>query len=170
MTMTQNSVNIVVAGCKSYNKIKRKTMEFKAIIFDLDGTLLDTLEDLADSFNYALRSFGFPEHPLNSYKIFVGDGAKDAITRALPADKRDEKTVEQTLNVFSEHYSKNYNNKSGPYAGMEELLKNLKSRAVKMVVLSNKPHSFTLQCADFYFNDTFDLVLGVGRFPKKPDP
>ena len=145
-------------------------MEFKGAIFDLDGTLLDTLEDLADSFNYALRSFNFPEHPVNSYKFFVGDGAKDAVTRALPVDKRDEKTVEKTLNLFSEHYSKNYNNKTGPYTGMIELLENLKSRAVKLAVLSNKPHHFTLQCVEFYFNDQFDLVMGAGRFPKKPDP
>lgn len=146
-------------------------MSYKAIIFDLDGTLLNTLEDLAGSFNYALKSAGFAEHPVHAYRHFVGNGADIAIKRALPDEARDAATVQEVLVTFKKHYAHNYNAETQPYSGIPELLRRLKEQDAKLAVLSNKPHSFTLDCVAEYFPDTFHLVRGVdARFPKKPDP
>ncbi len=146
-------------------------MRFNAVIFDLDGTLLNTIDDLADSFNYALAQYQFPQHPVSAYRFFIGDGAHMAIERALPPEARNAEIIEQVLGAFSEHYAQNYKNKTKPYPGITELLKTLKNRAIKMAVLSNKPHDFTIQCVREYFDDYFIPVQGVeSRFDKKPAP
>ncbi len=146
-------------------------MPFKAVIFDLDGTLLNTLEDLAASFNYALKSAGFSEHPVYAYKHFVGNGAEMAIKRALPEEARGDAEITKVLNIFKEHYAHNYNVKTRPYPGILELLQRLKGQDAELAVLSNKPHDFTVDCVAENFPDTFHIVRGVdNRFPKKPDP
>lgn len=146
-------------------------MKYKAVIFDLDGTLLDTLEDLADSFNYALKMHHFPLHSSSACRMFVGDGARTAVERALPPEARDDKTIDKVLAEFSKHYAQNYNNKTKPYPGIITLLEALKSTGINLVVLSNKPHEFTLQCMNAYFKNIFILVQGVEtRFNKKPAP
>ena len=93
-------------------------MDFKAIIFDLDGTLLDTLDDLADSMNEALRQLGFPTHPVEDYKIFIGDGVDMLVRRSLPKDKLDPETIAKAMHIMKQNYHQRWDNKTKPYAGI----------------------------------------------------
>jgi phosphoglycolate phosphatase len=93
-------------------------MKYKAVIFDLDGTLLDTIEDLGDSMNYVLEKMGYPIHSIEEYKYFVGDGIQNLVLRALPGDKRDKDNVESALAAMSDTYSKRCNVKTRPYPGI----------------------------------------------------
>jgi phosphoglycolate phosphatase len=147
-------------------------MPFKAVIFDLDGTLLDTLEDIASATNRVLKEKSFPTHKLDAYRYFVGDGSKMLITRALPEDKRDEDTVFTCFKIFIKDYGQNWKINTKPYEGITEMLDALKDRGVKMSVLSNKPHEFTKRCVtEFLSNWSFDVVLGQrDKFPRKPAP
>jgi phosphoglycolate phosphatase len=147
-------------------------MHFKAVIFDLDGTLLDTLEDIASATNRVLKEKSFPSHKLDAYRYFVGDGSKMLITRALPEDKRDEDTVFTCFKIFIKDYGQNWKINTKPYEGITEMLDVLKARGLKMSVLSNKPHEFTKRCVtEFLSNWSFDVVLGQrDKFPQKPDP
>lgn len=147
-------------------------MKFEAVIFDLDGTLLDTLADLADSTNIVLERFGFPEHNLEAYKYFVGDGMEKLTERALPEGHRDRETVSQALNVLKEIYGERQTNKTVPYHGITELLDALREKGLKTAVLSNKPQEFTQEIighmlAGWHFEKVMGSRPGV---PKKPDP
>lgn len=147
-------------------------MHTKGVIFDLDGTLLDTLEDLADAANAMLEAHGFPSHPTDAYRYFVGDGVQLLVQRALPENQRDEQTHMNCLTTMRREYQRFLNVKSRPYDGIRELLPELKSRNVKIAVLTNKPTGFAEQCIKEYFEDgVFDPVLGQhDGLPKKPDP
>jgi phosphoglycolate phosphatase len=148
-----------------------KVMRFKAVIFDLDGTLLDTLEDLADSTNAALTDMGFPAHPVDAYRYFVGDGARVLAERALPQDKCNDATIQACHEKTRAEYAKRWDNKTRPYPGIKSMLAELAKRRIKMAVLSNKPHNFTeLTVARFLGGFAFDCVLGVQEgIAKKPD-
>ncbi|MGD2269086.1 MAG: HAD family hydrolase [Desulfobacterales bacterium] len=147
-------------------------MSYKAIIFDLDGTLLDTLEDLADSVNRVLAASGFPAHGLEAYRYFVGDGSAMLITRALPEEKRAADVIRNCLRAFLEDYGRNWKVKTKPYPGIPEMLDALTARRCKMAVLSNKPHDFTRHCVDDLLgNWPFEVVFGQREdVPPKPDP
>lgn len=147
-------------------------MHFQAVIFDLDGTLLNTLEDIADSANIALAAHGLPGHGLDEYRYFVGEGVTTLMTRALPPEKRDDDTVAACVKAFREHYSHNWNNKTRPYDGVPELLDALAARHVRMAVLSNKPDEYTKRCvSEFLPKARFEAVLGQrDGVPGKPDP
>ena len=147
-------------------------MTYKAVLFDLDGTLLDTIEDIGDAVNRVLEQNGFPAHNLDTYSRFVGDGAANLISRALPEDKRIDTIIRPCLDAFLEDYGKNWNVKTRPYEGIPELLDTLTSRGLKMAVLSNKPHRHTKKCMDgFLFDWSFDVVFGQrDDVPRKPDP
>src|SRR3972149_3945750 len=121
-------------------------MHFKAILFDLDGTLLDTLEDLGTAANRVLDKYGFPTHPLGTYRYYVGDGATVLMKRALPENKRDDDTVGACVQTFREEYGKGWNVKTRPYDGVAEMLDALAAGGLKMAVLSNKPDEFTKRC------------------------
>lgn len=142
----------------------------KAVIFDLDGTLLDTLDDLADSVNAVLAQGGFPTHPTVAYQTFVGNGAEMLIRRALP-EGADEETVRRTLKNFQAYYGEHCLDKTCPYEGVAEALKSLKQAGLRLAVLSNKPHPFTCELAERFFPHVFDAVAGNrAEFPRKPEP
>jgi phosphoglycolate phosphatase len=147
-------------------------MPYKAILFDLDGTLLNTLEDLYNAANRVLAARGLPTHKLDEYRYFTGDGTPMLITRALPEEKRNDKTIRACLKAFCEDYGRNWKLETKPYDGVSEMLDELTVRGLKIAVLSNKSHEFTKRCvADLLPNWTFHVVLGQrGEVPLKPDP
>ncbi|MEJ5145180.1 HAD family hydrolase [Sphingobacterium sp. MYb388] len=144
----------------------------KLIIFDLDGTLLDTLQDLGDSCNLTLEQFGYPTHPLESYKKFVGNGVRMLIERALPTDARKEDTITRLLVAFKECYEEKTESYTQPYSGIIQLLQDLKSSGNLISVASNKYHEAVLPLIAKYFSEiSFDLILGHREgHPAKPDP
>ena len=147
-------------------------MLFRAVIFDLDGTLLDTLDDIADAMNGVLAARGFPVHPVAAYRTFVGDGVRNLAERTLPAAHRDDDSVTRFTAELREAYAKNWNTKTRPYPGVPELLDELARRGVRLAVLSNKPHDFTVQCVtELLPRWRFDVVLGHRDGEAlKPDP
>ena len=144
----------------------------KAVIFDLDGTLLDTLADIGDSVNRMLMEYGFSEHTLDDYRRFIGNGLKMLVTRALPIAGRSEEMVDACFRRARAIYQDNWNRRTKPYDGMHELLGILEERKIARAVLSNKPHDFTVKYVEAYFKQgAFAAVMGHGdRFPLKPDP
>jgi len=147
-------------------------MTYRAVIFDLDGTLLDTLEDIADSANKVLTGRGFPTHAVDDYRFFVGDGVKKLVERALPPGERNESLLESCLMEMREVYGRNWNIKTRPYEGIPELLASLNDRGIKRAVLSNKPEELTKACvSELLPGWTFDAVVGHSEnTPHKPDP
>ena len=145
---------------------------YNAVLFDLDGTLLDTLDDLADSANLTLRGRGWPEHPVEAYKTFVGDVVVALVRRTLPENQRDEKTIAECVAEMRAEYANRWDAKTRPYDGIVEMLEQLHGRGQKMAVLSNKPHDATLKCVDRFFEQIpFDCIQGVDDgIPPKPDP
>lgn len=142
----------------------------KAVLFDLDGTLVNSLEDLATSCNIALEHFGFKTHETEKYKYFVGNGMPNLIERILPEDKRDSETHKKVFDVFYEHYSQHFADKTVPYEGIPELLGALKKKGLKIAIISNKKHEMTLEVVKKLFGDVFDEVFGkMEGFPIKPD-
>ncbi len=150
-----------------------RSKNFQAIISDLDGTLLDTLQDLADSMNGTLSHFGFPVHELEKYRYFVGDGMENLVLRSLPdSAKNDPRLISRCLEMMSKSYERNWSVKTRPYPGIAELLDALRARGLKMAVLSNKPHDFTLKLVEELLPAwRFEAVVGARPpIPLKPDP
>ncbi|MBI9077418.1 MAG: HAD family hydrolase [Desulfatibacillum sp.] len=147
-------------------------MKYKAVIFDLDGTLVNTLDDLTDSANRALAAHGFPVYTVEEYKYFIGSGAETLAQRILPEGHRDDATVARILDAFKEDYSQNWKVKSRVYEGIPQLLEAVDSMGLKRAVLSNKLHEYTLLCVEeFFAPQTFEMVLGMRpEVPHKPDP
>ena len=147
-------------------------MPYRAVLLDLDGTLLDTLEDISNAANRVLATQGFPTHPLDIYRKLIGEGAARLITRVLPKEKRDADTVQTCLEAYLDDYGQNWNVKTKPYVGIPEMLDALVARGLKLAVLSNKPDEFTQKCVrELLPNWTFDAVIGTSdRIPSKPSP
>jgi len=144
----------------------------KLIIFDLDGTLLDTLQDLGDSCNAILEQYGYPTHPLVAYKKFVGNGVQKLIERALPEEARTAETITTLLAAFKTYYEQKPVSHTQPYIGIIPLLQELQSLGYLISVASNKYHEAVIPLMQQYFpNISFDLVLGHrAGHPAKPDP
>jgi phosphoglycolate phosphatase len=147
-------------------------MQFNAVLFDLDGTLLDTLGDLANSMNGVLQCRGFPQHEKELYKHFVGDGMEVLVRRALPESRRKEQLLQDCLLAMRKEYSVRWRETTRPYAGIPELLDALGRRRLRMAILSNKPDDFTREMVGALLAPwRFDAVVGARpEVPKKPDP
>jgi phosphoglycolate phosphatase len=145
----------------------------QAVLFDLDGTLLDTLEDLADAVNAVLASLGHPVHAVDAYRYFVGDGVETLMRRTLPAGAAaDEALVSRAVDLQRAEYRQRWHAKTRPYPGVPELLSDLERRGVRMAILSNKPDSFVGEMVRYFFPKArFEVARGAGPgVPVKPDP
>lgn len=142
------------------------------VIFDLDGTLLKTIDDLANATNYALRTLGFPTHGLWIYPNLVGNGVTRLIERALPDDARTEKNINDALDAFKQYYDKHCCDTTVPYPGIPELLEDLTAKGINLAVTSNKYQEAVTKIINHYFpNANFRAILGNSDgFPRKPDP
>lgn len=146
-------------------------MNFKGVIFDLDGTLVDSLEDLADSMNKMLQDNHLPTHSLTAYKFFIGKGILNLVRRALPETIQDEKAIMSYYNQMLEIYNENCIVKTRPYEGIMDLINELQSREIKLAVFSNKADDFTKKIVQTLMPGYFGMVTGLTiEAHRKPDP
>jgi phosphoglycolate phosphatase len=143
---------------------------YKAVIFDLDGTLLDTLKDIAISANYVLEQFGKNPIEIQKYRYLVGSGALVLMQNILP--EASEQEHKNALDIFEKHYAKQFDLNTKAYENINKLLTFFQVRGYKMAVLSNKPNRFTKMCVMKYLKHwNFESVYGIREgIPKKPDP
>ena len=134
-------------------------MSYKAVLFDMDGTLLDTLEDLRDSTNHVLRQMGYPERSLEEMRRFVGNGAEKQIRRAVPEGTNEEKIME-VLTAYRAYYQDHCQIKTRVYDGLLDMLSELKAKGIKLAVVSNKPDSAVQKLSREYFGDRMDFAVG----------
>lgn len=147
-------------------------MRFEAVIFDMDGTLLDTLKEIADAMNAALATWGYPPHDYEAYREYVGYGMDVLAQRVLPEGQRNDAAVGRLVHTMQTIYGRDHAYLSRPYEGIPELLDALTGLGVSMTILSNKPDEFTRAMADRLLGRwRFEIVRGVipGR-PRKPEP
>lgn len=144
---------------------------YQNVIFDLDGTLLNTIDDLADAANWVCERHGWPTHTVEEYKQLVGNGMAVLAQRFVPADWRTPVRIAQVLGEFMPYYDAHKEDKTAPYPGLPELLSELKGAGVKVAVLSNKAHSLVPDILEHYFPGVFSYAQGAleGQ-PTKPDP
>ncbi len=145
-------------------------MAIKAILLDLDGTLLDTLDDLTDSVNHALKSLGLPLHTKEEICSFVGNGVKNLILRSIPQNATDD-DFKNCLALFKSHYEKNKTNKTKPYDGILPALSELKAQGYTLAIVSNKHDDAVQGLLKLFFSEYADFALGnTDALPKKPAP
>lgn len=145
---------------------------YKAVIFDLDGTLIDSLHDIADAMNRVLTANGFPSHPYDSYRTFVGKGLRNLTEVALPASVDDETIIRKVHMDLLTDYKRRFAEKTVLYPGIEALLTELTEKNIGMAILSNKADVITQRIAEKLLNRwPFALIIGTGNtIPRKPDP
>ncbi len=157
----------------------KKKHKIKAIIFDLDGTLLDTVQDIADSMNLALAELGLPEHPVEAYRDFVGNGLYKLAERALPEDKRTPEMIKEVADKFWKIYEEKWPMHTKTYPGILYLIQLCVAHKIKLAILSNKVHYFTKKMIRYFFRgaminqgkNPFGVYSGeVLGTPDKPDP
>ena len=140
------------------------------IIFDMDGTVLNTLDDLTVSVNYVLEKFGMPLRTMEEYRLFFGSGIRRALELATPEGTSDD-VIDEMLPVFKEHYDEHCLDKTGPYAGILELMKELKSKGYKMAIVSNKIDSAVKELNERFFSQYVDVAIGEkDGIRRKPAP
>ncbi len=143
---------------------------YKTVIFDLDGTLLDTLDDLMNAVNFALREFSFPERNREEIRSFIGNGVIKLMERSTPADT-DPETQGKCLDTFRRYYLEHMADNTAPYEGIIPMLERLKSEGISTAVVSNKLHSAVVGLCEDYFPSLIDIPLGVAEEPeRKPSP
>jgi phosphoglycolate phosphatase len=147
-------------------------MKFKAAIFDLDGTLLDTLADIANSMNHVLKHNGYPERPLSNYRYYVGEGIQALVYNCLEDIAVTAEEAQKLAQEMRETYHEHCMDETRPYDGINEMLMQLSAAGVQIGVLSNKPDEFTKKMVSTYFPEIpFSTVYGIRQgIPKKPDP
>ncbi len=149
-------------------------MSIKAAIFDLDGTLLDTLEDLCDSTNAALQAYGYPTRTIDEVRSFVGNGVKLLVMRAMGIEhQKEDERFEDVFASFSAHYAAHSNDHTHPYEGITELLAGLQERDIRLAIVSNKLDSAVKQLSNIYFRDDISVAIGENEaagVKKKPAP
>ena len=144
---------------------------FKYVIFDLDGTLLNTIDDLADAGNWVCRNHGWPTHTVEEYKRYVGSGMAQLAVRFSPEEWHTEEGVQKILDEFLPYYAAHKEDKTAPYPGVPELLEHLRAAGVSIAVLSNKAHALAVPVIEGYFPQKFQYIQGgVEGLPLKPDP
>ena len=144
---------------------------YRYVIFDLDGTLLNTLDDLADAGNYTCRLNGWPEHPVAAYKYFVGNGIARLVERFTPEEYRTPETLKAALDTFVPYYDSHKEDKTIPYPGIPEMLRRIRHAGVQIAVLTNKAHPLAEGVMERYFPGLFLFVQGaLTDKPTKPDP
>ena len=146
--------------------------QYDTYIFDLDGTLLDTLDDLAAAVNYALRTYGMPEHSRDDVRRFVGNGVRMLMIRAIP-DGEQNPRFEEAFSTFRQYYLEHSLDKTQPYDGVPEMLKALKQRGCRLAVVSNKFYAATQELCRHFFADTIEVAVGEHEaegIRKKPAP
>ncbi len=172
--MRSHSVIIILVVGKDFDKhmrLMRKMMKnITTIVFDMDGTVLNTVADLTVSVNYVLDRFGMPGHTEEEYKKFFGSGIRYALECAVPEGTKAE-TIDEMLPVFKEHYDAHCLDKTGPYDGILELMKALKERGYKMAIVSNKIDSAVKELNERFFSEYVDVAIGEKEgIRRKPAP
>ena len=143
---------------------------YKAVIFDLDGTLLNTLEDLTDAVNHVMRQFNYPEHTIEEIRSFVGNGIKLLIERSLP-DGKDNPEFDKVFSEFKSYYTSHCRIKTRPYDGIMELISTLHEQGYKLAIVSNKNQSAVTELNNIYFSDYISTAIGEKEgVRKKPAP
>lgn len=146
-------------------------MKFKGIIFDLDGTLVNSLEDISDAMNKVLQGLNFPTHTYDTYQYFIGSGLRNLVSKALPATNNSDDQIEICFECMINEYREMCTLKTKPYDGIVELLENLTSQNIKMAVFSNKADELTKKIASEIFPNHFDQAVGLSTEAlKKPNP
>lgn len=134
-------------------------MKYELAVFDMDGTILNTLDDLTDATNHALRTFGYPEHSIEEVRFFVGNGLAKLIERATPAGTSEEDRTKVRAE-FMTYYKVHSADKTGPYPGINDLLQKLRAAGVKTAVVSNKPDVAVRELVKTYYDGLFDAAVG----------
>lgn len=146
-------------------------MKITTAIFDLDGTLLNTIDDLASAGNKVLEEMGFPAHSVDQYAAFVGDGMKTLVRRILPQNHNEDQ-FQEACTLFRKFYADGWADYTEKYQNIDQMLMQLKQMNIGCCILSNKPHKFTRMCVEhFFLENSFKIVLGQREnVPKKPHP
>lgn len=144
----------------------------EGIVFDLDGTLLNTLESIGKAFNRSLKKMDLPVHAIDSYRYFIGDGVFECAKRCLPSNHRNDENIKTLVEIERKDYAQSWKYDAQPYAGIQALLDSAQSAGYRLAVLTNKDDEFAQQCIRYFFPTTsFDCIVGHSTtIPHKPDP